>query len=96
MPSTLAEVPRPLTAVEVSTQYTEMFAFRPATEWESTILGFDMPDYFLSFGGLICQFLTVAFDDTTADEIVDVLAGLFDFPPDQFEFLNNTLLPQVK
>lgn len=87
---------RPYTGVEISSRISAMFREQPVTEWADFILGIDMPDYYMSFAGIVVTVLTYSVDEATTDQIVAVLAELFSFPADDYDFLYEHLLPEVR
>lgn len=86
---------RPYSGVEISDQVTNLFLTEDVVEWADFILGIDMPNYYRSFGGIVVTLLTYTVDDATADEIIDALAVLFSFPDEEYEFVQEHLLPEV-
>ena len=92
----LQNMTRPFTAIQISDQLTDMFLNTPVEEWTATILGLNMPDYYMTFAAMVVSVLTVAVEDeTTVDNIIFYLADLFSFPEDEFDFVYNQLLPAV-
>ena len=91
----LQDEARPYTAIQISDQLTDMFLNKPVEEWTATIMGLNMPDYYMSFAAYVVSVLTLAVDEDTADNIILFLKELFSFPEDKFEFIYDKLMPEV-
>ena len=92
----LGDTFRPYSAVDLSDQLTDMYLTKDVSEWEQFILDINMPNYYRTFAGFVVTLLTYTTDDATADEIINTLAELFNFPQEEYEFLFNKLLPEVR
>lgn len=87
--------PRAGSAIEINTQLTFMFAVSPVEIWNSTILGFDMPNYWRTFGSIVATLFTLTLEDCVADHVIDQLIDLFNYPEQEQDFLLNHYLPTV-
>ena len=84
-------------AIGISDRETDMLLNKPIEEWRETIESFDMPYYFITFGGIIIDTLEFAFkDDAIALYIMEFLLNIFPFPPEDEAFIRNYYLPEVK
>ena len=64
-----------------------MFMTQNVNTWTATIEGLDMPNYYMSFAGIVCTVLTLTLEDAAVDNIIVRLADAFNFPPEEYEFL---------
>ncbi|XP_023321882.1 uncharacterized protein LOC111696503 [Eurytemora carolleeae] len=64
-------------AVQATQGLTELFITTPVENWTQAILDLDVPDYYLTFSGLVCTFFTLLLDDTLADILIPELMNLF-------------------
>ena len=87
---------KPSSAVELNEQLSDMFLTKPVEEWDDILSNMDKPSYWRTFAGIVSTFFTLVLDDETADEIILLLADLFSFPDDEYEFINGTFLPAVR
>ena len=72
-----------------------MFLTFPVETWNSTILGFDMPNYWRTFGAIVVNVLTYTLDDCVTDNILTRLIELFNYPPEEEDFILNHYVPTV-
>ena len=87
---------RPYSALEINDQLNDMFLNQPPSEWAATINGFDMPNYYMTFAGLVSTVFSVALEPEQADPIIDSLIDLFSFPEAEGQFLKEHYLPEVR
>jgi len=92
----LSLTPRSKSSVESSEDLTKLFENTPVEEWTQAILDVDMPDYMLTFSGLVSTFLTLLLDDTLADIAIPALMDLFSLPDEQREFVFDHYLPEIR
>ncbi len=55
-----------------------------------------MPSYWMTFAAIVSTVFTLALEDEVADAIIDKLMELFNFPPEETDFLLNHYLPEVR
>ena len=73
----------------------DMFMNKNITEWKDFVIQRDVPDYFLTFAGLMTTAFTLSFDDTFVDQLLPVLMELFGMPEDQRDFTIDYYVPEV-
>ncbi|KAF2365482.1 hypothetical protein FHG87_003766, partial [Trinorchestia longiramus] len=90
------ETPRNQTALEISDNFFNMYLSAPVTEWYEMTKAVDLPDYYLTFAGIVCSAATLAFEDDKVDEIVNDLAKAFNVPDELLEFVTEIYLPEFR
>jgi len=88
--------PRSGNAVTTTQGLINMFSESPVDQWTDLILALDMPDYFTTFSGLVCTFLTLRLDSLSADLAIVTLMDLFKLPEEQREFILYHYLPELR
>jgi hypothetical protein len=81
--------------VEISSSVLEMFMSKPIPEWKDHIVDLNLPDYYITFSGLVINSFTLAFDDATVDALVPILMDAFGIPEDQKTFILEQYIPEV-
>lgn len=87
--------PRPNSGVEINDIVTEMFLYDDVNTWTDTLLNLDMPNYYLTYGAIVIQMLSLTVEDDRADEIIEAMADLFSYPPEEYEFMTTYYVPEV-
>ena len=82
-------------AIDASNVVTQMVRAEPVENWEAILDNLGLPNYYMTFSGIICTVLTVTFDDEQVDSLVDRLLTLFSIPEDIYDFIVNVYLPEV-
>ena len=72
-----------------------MFLTTPVHEWNNRTRSFDVPDYVVSFSGIVCSALSLTLDDGTVDTLAQFLLDLFGVEPEFQDFILNDYLPEV-
>ena len=75
---------------------TDMFLDKPVYEWDSHVQGIDVPDYYLTFAGIVSSAFTLTFNDSVVDSLAPVLLELFGLEPELQDFLLNEYIPEVR
>merc|ERR1711998_702161 len=67
-------------------------------DWNEALQELDVPDYFFTFATIVVNALTLMLPDAVADEVINVLVGLFStmLPPDVKVFLTQTYLHNIR
>lgn len=86
---------RELTGVEMVESLSNMFLTTPVYEWNNRTRSIDVPDYVVSFSGIVCSALSLTLDDGTVDVLAQFLLDLFGVEPEFQDFILNDYLPEV-
>ena len=87
---------RELSGVEMVDSISDMILKTPVQEWDNRTRSIDVPDYVVSFSGIVCSALSLALDDTTVDALAQFLLDLFGVEPEFQDFILNYYLPEVR
>ena len=74
----------------------DMFLEKPVYEWDSHMKSIDVPDYYLTFAGIVSSAFTLTFNDSLVDALAPVLMGLFGLEPELQDFILNEYIPEVR
>ena len=86
---------RELSGVEMVDSVSDMILTTPVQEWNNRTRSIDVPDYVVSFSGIVCSALSLALDDATVDALAQFLLDLFGVEPEFQDFILNDYLPEV-
>jgi len=92
----LSLTPRRKSGIQETQDLMNMFTSKPVEEWEAQIRSMDMPNFFISFSGLIGPMILMRFDVVTADLLIFGLMDLLDVPAKDKEFVTHYFLPEIK
>ena len=84
-----------MTGVEIVDSLSNIFLTTPVYEWNNRTRSFDVPDYVVSFSGIVCSALSLALDDGTVDVLAQFLLDLFGVEPEFQDFILKDYLPEV-
>ena len=87
---------RALSGVEMVDSVSDMFLTKPVQEWDNRTRSIDVPDYVVSFSGIVCSALSLALDDATVDALAQFLLDLFGVEQEFQDFILNYYLPEVR
>ena len=87
---------RALSGVEMVDSVSDMFLTKPVQEWDNRTRSIDVPDYVVSFSGIVCSALSLALDDATVDALAQFLLDLFGVEQEFQDFILNDYLPEVR
>ena len=87
---------RALSGVEMVDSVSDMFLTKPVQEWDNRTRSIDVPDYVVSFSGIVCSALSLALDDATVDALAQFLLDLFGVEQEFQDFILNNYLPEVR
>ncbi len=86
---------RPQSSVEIAANISDMLMTQDVTQWEQNIINQDLPDYFLTFAGIMSTTFTLALDDATVDALIPILMDLFGLDPDLRVFIQEYYIPEA-
>ena len=87
---------RPMQAIEIAEDFLSMYLNKPVYEWHDHIDTIDMPNYYLSFAGIISTIASVGLEETTVDALVPILADIFGLSDQYTEFITDQYLPELR
>lgn len=91
-----APTPRAQTALEIADEFMDMYLNMPIEQWFEHTEAIDLPDYYLSFSGIVGTIISIAFTDDVVDRYVPILANAFSLPPEYLDFMTDTYLPEFR
>ena len=87
---------RPLTSIEIVDRFVDMHMKMPVSEWLEATQELDMPDYFLTFTGIVSTVMTIGFEKETVDFLFPKLSDIFKLPDEMREFMETQYLPEIR
>ena len=84
-----------LSGIEMANSISNMALTMPVTEWEYHIENIDVPDFFITFGGLLSSAFTLAFEDDLVDALAPFLMDLLSMPEELQDFILDEYIPEV-
>ena len=73
-----------------------MLRTRPPSEWSDEIKNLDMPNYYVTFSGLVTTMFTLLFSEGTVDFIVPEMMKLFPLEDEVKTFILKSYLPELR
>ena len=92
----LSLTPRALSALQIEEDLFQMRLTMPVTEWYVHTNAVDVPDYYLSFAGVLAAVLTVLFKPENVDAALPIICDAFGVSEEIKFFLADEYLPEVR
>lgn len=88
--------PRNMSALQLSEEFINQYMTKPVDEWYDFTKSLDIPDYYLSFAGIVSTIVTVGLPPDVVDEYLPKIADLFGLSEEFVIFIEDFYLPELR